>query len=110
MGCATGQDEQTAGTSQDRGAACSSSGFLEAGGDAGPTLSNEEGIDGLTPCCLGVGDDGAPEPELPQQLQLTDTWDQRMEEKTAVQRFLQPDEEDLPNDFAVSATDPILCP
>lgn len=43
------------------------------------------------------------EPELPGQMELPEDWDQTPEEKTALQKFLRPDEADLPSDFAVSA-------
>lgn len=41
------------------------------------------------------------EPELPGQLDLPEDWDSPNAEKTAVQKFLYPDEADLPNDFEV---------
>ncbi len=41
------------------------------------------------------------EPELPGQLDLPENWDSPNNEKTAVQKFLYPDEADLPNDFEV---------
>ena len=43
------------------------------------------------------------EPELPGQLELPEGWDSPAEEKTAVQKFLYPDEDELTSDFAVSA-------
>ena len=43
------------------------------------------------------------EPELPGQLELPEGWDSPTEEKTAVQKFLYPDEDELTSDFAVSA-------
>ena len=42
------------------------------------------------------------EPELPSQIDLPKGWEQPAEEKTAVQKFLYPDEDELTSDFAVS--------
>lgn len=42
------------------------------------------------------------EPELPSQINLPEGWEQPAEEKTAVQKFLYPDEDELTSDFAVS--------
>ena len=42
------------------------------------------------------------EPELPSQIDLPEGWEQPSEEKTAVQKFLYPDEDELTSDFAVS--------
>lgn len=44
------------------------------------------------------------EPELPSQLNLPEDWDNPSSEKTAVQRFLYPDDDELPDNFEVSAT------
>ncbi|BDA43370.1 Sec-independent protein translocase protein TATC, chloroplastic [Coccomyxa sp. Obi] len=45
------------------------------------------------------------EPELPGQLDLPEDWDSPNTEKTAVQKFLYPDEADLPNDFEMPIWD-----
>ena len=42
------------------------------------------------------------EPELPSQIDLPEGWEKPSEEKTAVQKFLYPDEDELTSDFAVS--------
>lgn len=40
-------------------------------------------------------------PELPSQLDLPEDWDSPDLKKTAVQKFLYPDEAELPDDFEV---------
>ena len=43
------------------------------------------------------------EPELPSQIDLPEGWESPDEEKTAVQKFLYPDEDALTSGFAVSS-------
>jgi hypothetical protein len=48
-------------------------------------------------------------PDLARQPDIdntSDTWNDNASEKTAVQKFLYPDEEDLPSNFEVSAATP----
>ncbi|CAL5221550.1 g3763 [Coccomyxa viridis] len=52
-----------------------------------------------------AGDENEYEPELPSQINLPDGWEEPAEEKTAVQKFLYPDEDELTSDFAMPIWD-----